>query len=86
MLFHIQATHSYETRLAKDPEKKKILRDALKSAEQKCLNLYEQLQTQSLTRLWRYLRVDNSTIPCLVSGSRGITVSHQNPNNSFFFG
>ena len=35
MLFHIQATHSNETCLANDPEKKKILRDALKSAEQK---------------------------------------------------
>ena len=40
MLFHIQATHSYETCLANDPEKKKILRDALKSAEQKGVKIH----------------------------------------------
>ena len=40
MLFHIQATHSYETCLANDPEKKKNLRDALKSAEQKGVKIH----------------------------------------------
>ena len=41
MLFRIQATHSYETCLANDPDKKKILRDALKSAERTLILLVE---------------------------------------------
>ena len=40
MLFHIQANHSYEKCLANNPEKKKILRDALKSAEQKGVKIH----------------------------------------------
>ena len=35
MLFHIQSAHSYKTCGANDPEKKKIMRSAFLSAEEK---------------------------------------------------
>ena len=52
MLFHIQATHSYETCLANDPEKKKILRDALKSAEQKGVKIHNLVSSRPAHTLW----------------------------------
>ena len=62
-----------------------LLRQKLLKPLTKCLNLYEQSQTQSLTRLWRYLRVDHSTTPCSVSDSMGRTVSHQIPKKILLF-
>ena len=40
MLFHIQSTHSYKTCGANDPEKKKIMRSAFLSAEEKGIKIH----------------------------------------------
>ena len=40
MLFHIQSTHSYQTCGANDPEKKKLMRIAFHSAEEKGINIH----------------------------------------------
>ena len=52
MLFHIQATHSYETCLANDTEKKKILRDTSKSAEQKGVKIHNLVSSKPAHTLW----------------------------------
>ena len=58
MLFHIQATHSYETCLANDSEKKKILRDALKSAEQKGVKIHNLVSSRPAHRLWMIVEAE----------------------------
>ena len=58
MLFHIQATHSYETCLANDPEKKKILRDALKSAEQKRVKIHNLVSSRPAHTLWMIVEAE----------------------------
>ena len=40
MLFHIQSTHSYQTCGANDPEKKKLMRSAFHSAEEKGIKIH----------------------------------------------
>ena len=40
MLFHIQATHSYQTCGANDPEKKKIMRGAFLNAEKQGIKIH----------------------------------------------
>ena len=40
MLFHIQSTHSYQTCGAYDPEKKKLMRSAFHSAEEKGIKIH----------------------------------------------
>ena len=40
MLFHIQSTHSNKTCGANDPEKKKIMRSAFLSAEEKGIKIH----------------------------------------------
>ena len=40
MLFHIQSTHSYNTCGANDPEKKKVMRSAFLSAEEKGIKIH----------------------------------------------
>ena len=40
MLFHIQATHSYQTCEANDPEKKKIMRGAFLNAEKQGIKIH----------------------------------------------
>ena len=58
MLFHIQATHSYGTCLAKDPEKKKILRDALGSAEQKGVKIHNLVSSRPAHTLWMIVEAE----------------------------
>ena len=58
MLFDIQATHSYETCLANDPEKKKILRDALKSAEQKGVKIHNLVSSRPTHTLWMIVEAE----------------------------
>ena len=58
MLFHIQATHSYETCLANDPEKKKILRNALKSAEQKGVKIHNLVSSRPAHTLWMIVEAE----------------------------
>ena len=58
MLFHIQATHTYETCLANDPEKKKILRDALKSAEQKGVKIHNLVSSRPAHTLWMIVEAE----------------------------
>ena len=58
MLFHIQATHSYETYMANDQEKKKILRDALKSAEQKGVKIHNLVSSRPAHKLWMIVEAE----------------------------
>ena len=58
MLFHIQATHSFETCLANDPEKKKILRDALNSAEQKGVKIHNLVSRMPAHALWMIVEAE----------------------------
>ena len=58
MLFHIQATHADETCLANDPEKKKILRDTLKSAEQKGVKIHNLVSSRPAHTLWMIVEAE----------------------------
>ena len=58
MLFHIQATHSYEMCLTNDPEKKKILRDALKSAEHKGVKIHNLVSSRPAHTLWMIVEAE----------------------------
>ena len=40
MLFHIHSTHSYQTFVANDPEKKKLMRSAFHSAKEKGIKIH----------------------------------------------
>ena len=58
MLFHIQATHSYETCLANNPEKKKILRDAFQNSEQKGVKIHNLVSSIPAHTLWMIVEAE----------------------------
>ena len=80
MLFHIQATHSYKTCLTNDPEKKKILRDALKSAEQKGVRIHNLVSSRPAHILWMIVEAETfEAIDKMFESIRAMTDAVINP-------
>ena len=51
-MFHIQATHSYQTCLANDPEKKKIMRGAFLNAKEKGIKIHSLVASRPSHTIW----------------------------------
>ena len=51
-MFHIRATHSYQTCLANDPEKKKIMRGAFLNAEEKGIKIHSLVANRPSHTIW----------------------------------
>ena len=80
MLFHIQATHSYETCLANDSEKKKILRDALRSEEKKGVKIHNLVSSRPAHKLWMIVEAETfEAIDEMFEPIRAITDAVINP-------
>ena len=52
MMFHIQATHSYQTCLANDPEKKKLMKGAFLNAEEKGIKIHSLVTNRPSHTIW----------------------------------